>query len=237
MSLCTRIDPALPCERQAWNALGPLLERRTYPAGAVLWRQGDAAGRLIVLDQGRVKATRVGPDGRSLLLYVFGPGDVFGFLPFLDGEPYPASAIAMDDVTARTLERHHLRGAISADPNVAMVLLGALGARLRQAFQRAEDQARASASAQVAAALILLTPTRPPSPLVLDLPRPIHAFAEDLGIAPETFSRAVTRLVAAGVVHRAGPSRVQVLDLPRLRAIAAGHDVLSPTPGGRSGRP
>ncbi|PKN58442.1 MAG: hypothetical protein CVU56_06135 [Deltaproteobacteria bacterium HGW-Deltaproteobacteria-14] len=237
MPLCTRLDPARSCDRQVWDAIDPLLEPRSYAAGDVLWRQGDSAGRLIVLDEGRVKAVRTAADGRSLLLYVFGRDDVFGFLPFLDGEPYPASAIAIDPVRARTLDRAHLRGAISADPNVAMVLLNALGARLRQAFQRAEDQTRPHASAQVAAALVLLTPPRPPSPLLLDIPGPLHAFAEDLGLAPETFSRALTRLVAAGVVHRLGGARLQVVDLPQLRAIAAGHVQLAPKARRRSDLP
>lgn len=222
MTLCTRLDPSLPCDAELWAVLGPHLAQRSYGPGDALWRQGDATGRLVVIDAGRVKAVRTTADGRSLLLYVFGPGDVFGFLPFLDGDAYPASAIALDPVRARTLDRAQLQAAIAANPRVALVLLGALAARLRQAFQRAEDHVGLHADAQVAAAVLMLAPAQPSLPLVVPLPRPLRVFADDLGIAPETFSRAISRLAAAAVVHRLGGSRLQVLDLPRLRAIASG---------------
>jgi CRP/FNR family transcriptional regulator len=49
------------------------------------------------------------PTGRAVTLFVFGPGDVFGFLPFLDGEPYPAYAQAIDDVLADVIPQTGLQ--------------------------------------------------------------------------------------------------------------------------------
>jgi CRP/FNR family cyclic AMP-dependent transcriptional regulator len=221
----TRSDGALAGESEALLVLEPYLRTRRFRAGQVLWVEGEASGRLVLLDRGRVKAVRVLPDGSSVLLYVFAAGDLFGFLPFVDGGPYPATSIAVDDVEARVMSRSTLRRAVSENPQIAMVLLRALGTRLRQAFDRLGDQAQGSSIARVAAALSLLLPTEEPGPAtIIDVPRPIHGFAADVGMTPETFSRAVTQLAEAGLLRRLSPPRLQVLDSRRLRDIAAGRD-------------
>ncbi|MBW2732697.1 MAG: Crp/Fnr family transcriptional regulator [Deltaproteobacteria bacterium] len=212
-------------QQETIRILAPYLQARHYRADQILWTEGEVSGRLVLLDRGRVKAVRVLPDGSSVLLYVFAAGDLFGFLPFVDGGPYPATAIAVDDVDARVMSRSTLRQAIQADHQVAMVLLGALGKRLRQAFGRLGDQAQRSSVARVAAALCLLLPAGATAAiLTVDVPTPIHGFAADVGMTPETFSRAVTGLVEAGVLHRLSSPRLQVLDTRRLWAIASGGD-------------
>lgn len=206
------------------KALEPYLHARHYKAGQVLWTEGEISGRMVLLVRGRVKAVRVLSDGSSVLLHVFSAGDVFGFLPFVDGGPYPATAIAVDEVDARVMSRSELREAIHRDPQVAMVLLGALGKRLRQAFSRVGDQAQRSSLARVAAALSLLLPEGESSSpaTIIDVPSPIHDFAADVGMTPETFSRAVTQLVESGVLQRLAVPQLQVLDAKRLRQIASG---------------
>lgn len=94
---------------EALSVLGPWLETRHYPRGRVLWTEGEVSGRLTVLDQGRVKILRGRPDGGTTLLFVMGPGEVFGFLPFLDGGAFPATAVALDDIEARVMSRERLR--------------------------------------------------------------------------------------------------------------------------------
>ncbi len=211
-------------DRETIQVLEPYLRPRRYQAGQVLWTEGEVSGRLVLLNAGRVKAVRVLPDGSSVLLYVFSAGDLFGFLPFVDGGPYPATAIAVDDVDALVMSRSALRQAIQSDSQVAMVLLEALGTRLRQAFGRLGDQAQRGSLARVAAALSLLLP--PSATLdattIINVPSPIHEFAADVGMTPETFSRAVTRLVESGVLARLARPRLQVLDAKRLRNIASG---------------
>lgn len=205
------------------SALEPYLQERQYDAGQVLWAEGEISGRLVLIDRGRVKALRVLSDGTSILLYVFGPGNLFGFLPFVDGGAYPATAIAVDAVKARVMTRSSLRRAIREDPQVAMVLLNALGSRLREAFRRMGDQAQPSAVSRTAAALTLLLPAQAKAgQTIISIPHPKQDFAADLGMTAATFSRALTKLVDAAVLHRLTSPQLQVLDPEKLSAIAAG---------------
>ena len=207
----------------AVSVLEPYLHTHHYHAGQVLWNEGDVTGRLVLLRKGRVKVLHAMADGSSVLLYVFSEGDLFGFLPFIDGGPYPATAVAVDEVEARVMSRSALRTAIAKDPEVAFVLLGALGARLRQAFVRIGDHAQRNAVVRVAAAVVLLLPEpRASSPTLVDIPGPLHDFAADVGMTPETFSRALTQLVDKGLLHRLASPRIQVLDVVGLKRIASG---------------
>jgi CRP/FNR family transcriptional regulator len=147
-------------------------------------------------------------------LYIFGPGDVFGFLPFLDGQGYPAYAQAMEDVEADVMARSTLLQVLRADPDVAMTLISLLGQRLRTAFDQIRTLSTPGSRARVAAALFALlsdSPTAGASGEV-ELPVTAHEFAAALGLVPETYSRALTSLVQDGILERTGPAHYRILD-------------------------
>lgn len=205
--------------RETRALLAPYARRRTFRAGELLWREGDDSGMLVALEAGRVKIYRVLPAGSAVTIYLFGPGDVFGFMPFLDGRPYPASAQALEDLTALVVSRSDLRAAFERDPQLALALVKLLATRLREAFDRIERSSVPEVLPRVAAALASLLPedSTPCPPVVIHLPVRAREFAGAIGVAPESFSRAVTRLVREGVLHRLAPRRYQVLDPVSLR--------------------
>jgi CRP/FNR family transcriptional regulator len=208
--------------QRARDLLAPFLHRRTFEPGALIFREGDDAGMLVAVEAGHVKVSRLLPSGSAITLYLFGPDDVFGFMPFLDGRPYPASAQAMDRVTALVMPRSALVGAFERDPQVAFALVQLLATRLREAFDRIERSSVPEVLPRVAAALVSLLPEGAPGLGVIDLPVRAGELAAAIGVAPESFSRAVTKLVSSGMLHRLGPRRLQVLDPTRLREAAAG---------------
>jgi CRP-like cAMP-binding protein len=173
-----------------------------------------------------VKIYRLLPTGRAVTVFIFGPGDVFGFLPFLDGEPYPAYAQALEDTQAQVMSRDELLSAVRVDPLVAVGLIGLVGRRLRQAMQRIESLSSPGVLPRVASALVALLPDAgDPKPAgIIRLPVSGSEFAGAIGITPESLSRSVTKLVSARVLHRLGPGRFQVLDPEALRRAAESID-------------
>lgn len=208
--------------REAVALLRDHLHVRHFKKDNLLWREGDTSGMLVSLRSGRVKIYRVLPNGRLVTLFLFGPGNVFGFLPFLDGQAYPASARALEDVEADVMPRTALLQVIRSEPDLAVTLLGLLGRRLRASFDVIQSLSTPGAQSRVALALLALIPPggaeAPPS--VVRLPVSAHEFAGALGLVPETFSRALTGLVQDGIVQRAGPGRYRVLSLEALKKAA-----------------
>lgn len=210
--------------RQTRDLLLPIAHRKTFPAGTLLWREGDTSGSLVALEQGRVKIYRVLPNGHAITIYLFGPGDVFGFMPFLDGRPYPATAQALDDVEALVVRREALLEAFAASPQLAVALIGLLARRLREAFDRIQRASVPEVLPRVASALTSLLPDPDTATdlTVIELPVRASELAAAIGIAPESFSRAITKLVRSRVLHRLGPRKFQVLNARMLRDAAAG---------------
>lgn len=207
---------------RARKVLAPWFREHRFARGDLLWREGETSGLLVAIRSGHVKVYRLLPTGRAVTLLVLGPGDVFGFLPFLDGEPYPAYAQAIDDVLADVMPRADLLDAVRSDPDVAMTLLSLLGKRLRNAFDRIENQSTTGVLSRVASAIQALVPPDMPSnaPVLVELPVSAAEFAAAIGVSPETLSRSVSKLAADGVVHRIGPGRLQVLDIGALSRAA-----------------
>ncbi|MHB1024599.1 MAG: Crp/Fnr family transcriptional regulator [Desulfobacteria bacterium] len=211
---------------EALEPLAPHFRPRRFPAGTVLWRSGETPSMVVAIETGHIKVYRTLPGGNVAALYLFGPGELFGFLPFLDGRSYPATAEAIDDVRALTMSREGLLRGLRENPAVALPLFSFLGRRLREAFDRIELLSARGALPRVAAALAaLLHEGDRGTATIVSLPVSSGQFARALGITPESFSRAITDLAEAGVIHRLGRGRFQVLDPQALRAAASPADL------------
>lgn len=208
--------------REAVELLRDHLHARHFKKDNLLWREGDTSGMLVSLKKGRVKIYRVLPSGRVMTLFLFGPGNVFGFLPFLDGQAYPASAQALDDVEADVMPRAALFQVLRSQPDLAVTLIGLLGKRLRTSFDLIQSLSTPGAQSRVAVAMLAMVPPGMPASgaATIRLPVSAHDFAGALGLAPETFSRALTGLVQDGVVQREGPTSYRILSMEGLRRAA-----------------
>jgi CRP-like cAMP-binding protein len=79
---------------------------------------------LVSVRTGRVKIHHVLPTGRGATAFLFGPGGLYGFVPFLDGQAYPAYAQAMEDVEADVMARSTLLQVVRSEPELALTLIG-----------------------------------------------------------------------------------------------------------------
>src|SRR5579862_4746255 len=78
----------------AQDDLGEVVEvavPRRFEAGEVVFREGDSSDTCYVIRSGHARAVREHPDGRSITLAHFGPGDIFGELAMFDDEPRSAT--------------------------------------------------------------------------------------------------------------------------------------------------
>lgn len=200
--------------RQARKLLARHLHTRRFRKGTLLWREGETSGMLVAIRTGRVKVYRLLPTGRAVTLYLFGPDDVFGFLPFLDGKGYPAYAQAIEDVEADVMPRSALLQALRAEPELAVSLIALLGQRLRTAFDLIQGVSTPGVRARVAASLLSLVDEAGDAtgPITIQLPVTAQEFAGAIGVAPETFSRAVKRLEDKQILTRLGAGRYRVRD-------------------------
>jgi CRP/FNR family transcriptional regulator len=106
---------------------------RSFHAGQVIFREGDASDTCYVVGTGHARAIRENVDGRTLTLAHFGPGDIFGELAMFDDERRSATVETLDEVEAIAILGADMRRLLREHPDISVKLVIALGRRLRVA--------------------------------------------------------------------------------------------------------
>lgn len=93
---------------------------REYPSGAVLCRQGDPAGAMFMLADGRVRFARGTSQGRDVLLRWLCPGECFGLASLVPGAvEYMGTAVTAGRSRVWTWESDAIRSAARTHPRLA----------------------------------------------------------------------------------------------------------------------
>jgi CRP-like cAMP-binding protein len=192
--------------------------RKRLEAGQTVFFEGERADGLYVVLRGRVKVFKLSPKGREQTLKIMGPGEPVGEVAVLLGQPYPASAEAIDAGEAFYIPRQAFLDLVGREPEVAMRLLAALSARLRSFASLIEDLSLRDVSERLAAYLLLLASAGGPEQIV-DLEVSKAQLSAAVGTVPETLSRAFGQLARAGAVETRG-RRVHIKDRALLERVA-----------------
>ena len=117
----------------------PLFARfgREYPAGHVLFREGEPGSVMYVIQSGRVRITRVFATGERALA-ILGPGDFFGEMAILNQKPRAATATTLDELRALEIDARTLEAMVLGNPEIAVRLITRLARRLDSANAFAE---------------------------------------------------------------------------------------------------
>jgi CRP/FNR family transcriptional regulator len=129
---------------------------RQFVAGEVVFREGDESSTCYVMRHGRARAVREHPDGRSITLANFGPGDIFGELAMFDDERRSATIETLEDTEAIAILGGDMRRLLSEHAEIAVKLLASLGRRLRETNERLARQSFQTVQSRVASVLMQL---------------------------------------------------------------------------------
>jgi CRP-like cAMP-binding protein len=121
------------------SRLGALLRVRRYARGEVIFLEGDEGNSLCLIAEGRIRIQLTGTDGREVVINVYGPGEIFGEMALLDGEPRSADAIAQDASRVFWLQRDDFAAFLDSHPRAAMTMLASLSRRLRHTTRVVQD--------------------------------------------------------------------------------------------------
>ena len=126
-------------DTESLRELGNVARHRSFRAGEVIFHREDPGLVLYVIHTGKVKIFVTSQDGQEISLAIFGPGEYFGELALLDGQPRSASAMAIEPVDAYCLQRSDFISAVMRHPDIAVQVMHVLSHRLRQTDAMIED--------------------------------------------------------------------------------------------------
>jgi len=205
----------LPGEQLA--ALGRIGLRRACRKGERLFSEGDEGSGFYVVLSGRVKISKVSPEGKEQILHFVGPGESFGEVSVFTGQGFPADAEMSAQGTVCFFPRAAFVALIRSDPTLALNMLAQLSRRLRQFAGLIEDLSLKEVPGRLAKYLLYLSAQAEGKTLELDVSK--GQLAALLGTIPETLSRILARLTRQGLIHAQG-ARIRILDRGGLEQIA-----------------
>jgi CRP/FNR family cyclic AMP-dependent transcriptional regulator len=115
------------CSRRQLRAVARITQTYHAPAGAILTRAGEPGNQFFLICRGTARV-QVSSRKHGRL----GPGDFFGEMSLLDGEPRSATVIAETDLTLLFINRKHFSQLLSEVPDLGRSILVALSRRLRE---------------------------------------------------------------------------------------------------------
>ena len=192
---------------------------RSYPAGQVIWSEGDPGDALLVLEEGQIRVTRTTGGGVEVVLAVNDAPAALGELALLDGEPRSASVIAQRPVRVRFIPRSAFLALLRREPVAVEGLLHTLASMVRAGNERHLAAVGLDVPGRLAGWLLdRATPLEgSPTHLALTLNRSQGELAAELGTTRSTLNRAINGFIALGLISREG-ERVLILKPDALAA-------------------
>jgi CRP-like cAMP-binding protein len=126
----SRLNPA---DRQTIAAVSTV---REFKRGETIFDQDSPSEAFYAITAGRVKIFKLMPNGKDLILEVFGPGDPLGAVAAYMGRPFPATASALEDTTCVVIPRPAFFRLLEQHPSLVRGLLLGLTTRLVELTNR-----------------------------------------------------------------------------------------------------
>jgi CRP/FNR family transcriptional regulator, cyclic AMP receptor protein len=193
--------------------------RRTFGPAVTVVHEGDDAGPVVVLLDGRVKISTIGGGGREAIVAVRGPGDLIGELSAIDGGPRSGSVTTLESAEVLLIPGSGFAALLERRPRIALVILRMVVGRLRYADSQQSQFATHDVVGRVAQRLVELAERfgeADDGRIEIALPLSQEELAAWTGASREAVSKALQTLRSARIVET-GRKRITVLDATALR--------------------
>ncbi|MBM4343691.1 MAG: Crp/Fnr family transcriptional regulator [Deltaproteobacteria bacterium] len=191
-----------------------------YQPGQTIFYQGNPCLGLYCVESGTVAIRKTDADGNSVIVRLACNGETLGYRAYFAGEPYRASADALQPSRVCFVDRNAVQLLLDRNPALGYGFLRHMAKDLEEAEQARLHAAALPVRARIAHLLLALRdrfsmPGQANGALALDLPLSRQDIAAMVGTRPETVARVVRALESDGVALFRG-RRVEVPSLARL---------------------
>lgn len=184
------------------------VERR-FPAGEMLFWEGEDCAGIFLIIEGSVKIFRTSPGGREVMLAIEAAPATVAELPLFDGGAYPASVRAVEAVTTLFIDKTHFQQVCRQFPDVALKILAVVGGRLRHLVGLIEAMTFGSVTQRLARLLLDASEMAGAESFVLPVTH--QELASRLGTVREVVSRNLARFRASGLIRMQG-QQLEIID-------------------------
>ncbi len=217
---CPLFDRLMPAQLEQLAAICRTTKRK---AGQQIIREGDPCEGFFVVLQGLVRVYKIAPDGRERTLHIVRPPHSFAEAAMFTSGGYPAFAAAVEDSRVVLVPRESFLRLLREQPEASVRMFESLSMWMHRLLDQLENESFLNARAKLANYILREARRQAATtgPCRIKLGQAKKTIASQLGMAPETFSRAQTDLENSGLIAVAG-REVQITDPAALEAVLLG---------------
>ncbi len=222
------LDPAVALTKSALfhdvppetvQRLLPIARSKTFRRGEIIVRQGEPGDTFFVIMSGEVKVLVGAQTGDQAMVAIFGPGDCFGELSLIDGQPRSATVEAIEEVDALIIRRNDFQDFLEVNPQIMRQLLATLAGRIRRTSELAADLAFLDIAGRLAKTLLDLAREHGrevDGAVEIELPLTQTDLAAMVGATRESVNKLLSWFEERGGIERRG-RQITVVDPELLR--------------------
>ncbi|TDG17288.1 Crp/Fnr family transcriptional regulator [Paraburkholderia silviterrae] len=193
--------------------------------GEMLMRCGEAVGKLNMVLDGALEVSATSATGKRHVTNYLEPGQLIGLIPFIDEGGSIHDVTAHENSLVLQLDRALFERLTAAEPALTRCLMRTLCLRSRRTYARLTDSLLLPLRQRCAQTLLeLVSPYGVPAPqgVAISLKLSQEELADMIGCSRPMANRELKELEKEGAISMTY-SRYSIIDIERLRAIAAGH--------------
>lgn len=187
------------------------------PKGRTLVEKGSRSSDVFFLLEGRAKVLLYSSTGREVCVHNIGPGDTFGDIAVLDGEPRSASIVASSELRVAVMRAKDFMTCIESSPAAGLWLARTLASGMRRLTEQVFELSALNVQARIHCELWRLAQKGERRNGSIEVrPAPTHAeLASRVGTHREAVTRELRALSEDGII-RYGRQSLTIVDPARL---------------------
>jgi CRP-like cAMP-binding protein len=190
------------------------------PRGRTLVEKGSRSTDVFVVLEGQAKVLLYSANGREVIVHDVGPGDLFGDIAVLDGEPRSASIVASSELRVAVMRSSDFMAALESSPGAGIWLARTLASSVRRLTRHVFELSALNVQTRIHCELLRLARRGQQHNGVVEVrPAPTHAeLASRVGTHREAVTREL-RLLSDRNVIRYGRRSLTIIDPARLEQV------------------
>ena len=183
----------------------------SYPAGAVLFVEGQVPRGVYMLCKGRVKLTMASAEGKTIIVRVVEAGELLGLHSAISGDTHEVTAETLQPCQVDFVRRDDFLKLLREHADVAVNAMEQFGSYYRGACQQIRYLGLTTSAAEKLACFLLESAVRgqrTDQGMRFNLSLTHEEIAQVVGLTRETVTRGLTELRHKNLISTKGPSIV-----------------------------
>lgn len=184
----------------------------TYKKGQVLFNEGSYPFGVYCINNGKIKLSHAGDDGKEQIIRLLKAGDIVGYRALLSGDRYSASAVALEDTQICFIPKDLFVSVLKQDPALAFEMMKMLSDELHRAEMKLTNLAQKPIRERLAETLLFIKETYgfEEDGITLNVRLSREEIANLVGTATESAIRLLSEFKKEGMVELDG-KKIKIL--------------------------